>query len=183
MIRLSILFLILSNFYCIAQQSLTSSQKLHKTSGDVLVATLPALALSSTFIWDDETNGTLQFTKAFLLTTATVYALKLTIDKERPNGDSLNSFPSGHTAISFTSAAFLQKRYGWKVGIPAYMLASYVGYSRIESKNHDKWDVFIGAILGTGIAYLFTKPYKPNRLNISLNTIDRYTTVGLTYTF
>ncbi|CAM1361060.1 phosphatase PAP2 family protein [Tenacibaculum xiamenense] len=184
MVRRSFFIIFLFSFYSWAQQPLTSNQKFHKTSGDVLVAALPALALGSTFIWDDESNGTLQFTKSFLATSATVYVLKLLIDKERPNGESLNSFPSGHTAISFSSAAFFQKRYGWKVGIPAYALAAYVGYTRIKSDKHDKWDVLAGALIGTGFSYLFTKKYtKDSKISLSLGTMDRYTTVGLTYRF
>ncbi|SEC30158.1 PAP2 superfamily protein [Tenacibaculum sp. MAR_2009_124] len=185
MVRGNFFIVFLFTFFCSwAQHPLTSSQKFHKTSGDVLVAVLPTLALGSTFIWDDESNGTLQFTKSFLATSASVYALKLLIDKERPSGESLNSFPSGHTAISFASAAFFQKRYGWKVGVPAYVLAAYVGYSRITSDKHDKWDVLAGALIGTGFSYLFTKKYnKESKVSFSLRTMDRYTTIGVTYRF
>ncbi len=184
MVRCVFFIVFLFTFCSWAQQPLTSNQKFHKTSGDVLVVALPALALGSTFIWDDESDGTLQFTKSFIATSATVYVMKLLIDKERPSGESLNSFPSGHTAISFASAAFFQKRYGWKVGVPAYALAAYVGYSRIKSDKHDKWDVLAGALIGAGFSYLFTKKYNmDNKVSVSLGTVERYTTVGLTYRF
>jgi len=32
--------------------------------------------------------------------------------------------PSGHTAISFSPAEFLRKRYGWEWGLPGYAAAS-----------------------------------------------------------
>jgi membrane-associated phospholipid phosphatase len=167
-----------------AQQELTSSEKFHKTSGDVLVGLLPALSLTSTFIWKDEQKGTWQFSKSLVSTIAITWGLKLLIDKERPNGESLNSFPSGHTSVSFASAAFIQKRYGWKYGIPAYALAGYVGYSRIEANKHDKWDVLAGAIIGTGMSYIFTKPFnKENKINISSSLMDDTPTLKVTYTF
>ncbi|CAM1340011.1 phosphatase PAP2 family protein [Tenacibaculum amylolyticum] len=166
-----------------SQQTLTPSENFHKTSGDVLVGLLPALALGSTFIWKDGQKGTLQFSKSFVSTVAITWGLKLLIEKERPNGESLNSFPSGHTSISFASAAFIQKRYGWKYGAPAYVLAGYVGYSRIEANKHDIWDVIAGAIIGTGMSYLFTKPYDTkSNLNISSGFLDNTPTLRITYT-
>jgi len=38
--------------------------------------------------------------------------------------------------------------YGWKVGVPAYVLASGIGLSRIESNRHNLSDVLAGATLG-----------------------------------
>lgn len=166
------------------QQQLSSSQKFHKTSGDVLVGMLPVLALSTTFIWQDDQRGTLQFTKSLLGTVAITSLLKLVIDKERPSGESLNSFPSGHTSISYASAAFIQKRYGWKYGIPTYLLAGYVSFSRIEAKKHDGWDVLAGTVLGIGMSYLFTRPYDKNaNLQITSDLIDDTPTLGFRYTF
>ena len=91
------------------------------------------------------------------------HGLKRLINKERPNGGDY-SFPSGHTSAAFTGAAFIEKRYGYKLGVPTYLLAGYVGWSRINANKHDYWDVASGAIIGIGSAYLFTKPFK-NRSN------------------
>jgi membrane-associated phospholipid phosphatase len=85
--------------------------------------------------------------------------MKYTIDAERPNGGD-HSFPSGHTSTSFASAEFIRGRYGWSYGIPAYVVASFVGYSRVESKQHHTRDVIAGAVIGIGSSYLFTTPYK-----------------------
>jgi len=87
------------------------------------------------------------------------YGLKLITDKERPNGDKY-SFPSGHTSISFQSAAFMHKRYGFKKSIPLYAAASFVGYSRVESDNHYVEDVIAGAAIGIVSSFYFTEPYK-----------------------
>ncbi len=165
-------------------EPLTPSQNTHKTAGDVLLVTMPALAMGSTLIWQDGQKGTYQFSKALAGTLAVTYGLKLAINKERPNGENNNSFPSGHTSVAFASAAFVQKRYGWEYGIPAYLLAGYVGYTRIEANKHDGVDVVAGAAIGVGMGYLFTKRYeKQKKLGISSGLIGNDPTLVLTYKF
>lgn len=101
----------------------------------------------------------MQFYKSFLTTVVVTHGMKHTIEKERPNGGG-QSFPSGHTSAAFQGAAFIQKRYGLKYGIPAYVGASFVGYSRVESDKHYVEDVLAGAAIGTAAAYFFTTPYQ-----------------------
>jgi membrane-associated phospholipid phosphatase len=73
--------------------------------------------------------------------------IKVSANRTRPDGTNL-SFPSGHTSVSFASATVLQREFGWKVGIPAYAIASYIGASRIEAKRHFLSDVAFGAAIG-----------------------------------
>jgi hypothetical protein len=75
------------------------------------------------------------------------YGLKYSIDEQRPNGQP-HSFPSGHTSASFMGAEFIRKEYGWWFGAPAYAAASYVGWTRQQSRNHYSRDVFAGAAIG-----------------------------------
>ena len=75
-----------------------------------------------------------------------------------------------HTSVSFAGAAFIQRRYGWKWGIPAYAVASYVGWSRTYGKKHDWWDVAAGAAIGIGSAYIFTRPFA-SKHNLSISPI------------
>ena len=153
-----------------------------ENSGDVLYIAIPAVAFVSTFIWDDESNPEWQFAKAIGLTFIATHGLKRIIDKERPDGGRY-SFPSGHSSSSFTGAAFLGKRYGWKVGLPAYLLATYVGYSRIHADKHDLYDVIGGATSGIISAYLFTEKYSKN-INLTFSKADSNEyVVGLNYTF
>ena len=67
--------------------------------------------------------------------------------RSRPEGTGY-SFPSGHTTVAFASATVLQRHFGWKVGLPAYAVASYVAASRVEMKRHYLSDVAFGAALG-----------------------------------
>ncbi len=66
--------------------------------------------------------------------------------------DSLSySFPSGHTAYSFASATVITMYYG-RWGVPAFVLASMVGISRIYLALHWPTDVVAGALIGIAVA-------------------------------
>jgi len=75
-------------------------------------------------------------------------ALKVAVGRERPNGEDNKSFPSGHTSNAFALAAVAERHYGWKIGVPAYLLAGVVGASRIQQDKHYLSDVVAGATLG-----------------------------------
>jgi len=127
-------------------------------AGDVLQYILPASAAGLTLAYRDA-EGALQFGESAAVTLGVTYTLKYTISDARPNGGG-QSFPSGHTSISFCAAEFMRKRYGWTYGIPAYGAATFVAYSRVESRQHDADDVVVGAAIGIASSYIFTKPYK-----------------------
>jgi membrane-associated phospholipid phosphatase len=127
-------------------------------AGDILQFVLPATAAGMTLIHKD-LDGTIQFAESAALTMGVTYGLKYTVDAERPNGGKY-SFPSGHTSISFASAEFIRKRYGWEYGIPAYAVASFVGYSRVEANQHYTRDAVAGAAIGILSSFLFTDPYQ-----------------------
>ena len=129
-----------------------------KSAGDALQFVLPATAAGMT-LYNRDGKGALQFGESAALTLGVTYTLKYKVDEKRPNGGS-QSFPSGHTSISFCSAEFMRKRYGWEYGIPAYALASFVGYSRVESNEHHPHDVVAGAAIGIVSSYISTRPYK-----------------------
>src|ERR1051326_5569266 len=89
-----------------------------QSAGDILQYVLPAAAGGLTIAHSDW-PGTLQFGESAAVTLAVTYALKYTVNEKRPNGGH-QSFPSAHTSISFSSAEFMRKRYGWEYGVPAY---------------------------------------------------------------
>ena len=74
-------------------------------------------------------------------------AIKMGVGRTRPDGTQY-SFPSGHSAVTFATATVLQRDLGWKVGVPAYGLATYVAASRIQDKRHFLSDVTFGAAIG-----------------------------------
>lgn len=87
------------------------------------------------------------------------YILKYSIKKERPDIADKHRFLPAHTSIAFQGASFIQRRYGWKWGAPAYLLSAYVGWGRTYAKKHDWWDVAAGAAIGTASTYIFTRPF------------------------
>ena len=127
-------------------------------AGDAIQVLLPVAAYGLTFRYHDK-EGRNQFYKAFFSSMAVSYVLKYSIDDNRPNGShSETAFISAHTAAAFSGAAFIQRRYGWKFGAPAYALASFVGWSRVHVHAHDTDDVLRGAGIGIAGAYFFAQP-------------------------
>jgi membrane-associated phospholipid phosphatase len=87
--------------------------------------------------------------RGLVLANALVGPLKYLAGRERPDGSNDYSFPSGHSANAFAISAVLSRRYGKKVGVPLYALASFVPVARIHDRHHFFSDVVAGAILGT----------------------------------
>jgi membrane-associated phospholipid phosphatase len=88
-----------------------------------------------------------ELVRAQLVNAALTEGLKETTRRRRPDGSKL-SFPSGHSSATFATAAVVQREFGWKVGVPAYALASYVAISRLSENKHYASDVVFGAAIG-----------------------------------
>jgi membrane-associated phospholipid phosphatase len=129
-------------------------------AGDVLSILIPVAGLTTTLFYEDGSEGSVQFLKSFATSQVTTDVLKVVTHERRPNGSCCLSFPSGHTSASFMGAAFIDRRYGWRYAVPAYLGAAYVGYSRIYADKHYGIDVIAGAAIGLLSSYYFTKPYK-----------------------
>ncbi|MBR5169736.1 MAG: phosphatase PAP2 family protein [Muribaculaceae bacterium] len=125
---------------------------------DVLCLLPDATALGVTIAKHD-TEGMKQLGLSTATCLALNYGLELCIRKDRPDGTGHHAFPSTHTAVAFNGSTFLMKRYGWKWGVPAYVVSSFVAWGRVKSDRHDWWDVLGGAAIGAGTAYIFTKPF------------------------
>lgn len=146
-------------------------QRVEKST-DVLMFVAPVAGFISTLALKDYT-GTKQIVLSGATNLALTYALKYTISKERPDHSDHHAFPSSHTSISFQGASFIQRRYGWKWGAPAYALSAYVAWGRVYARNHDWWDVIGGALIGTASSYLFTRPFaRKHRLTLSPIVIE-----------
>lgn len=143
---------------CIKTPAIAADYAKTEKAGDILQVMIPAVAYASTFYVDDK-EGRKQFYKSFVANEVVTYSLKYAINKQRPNGGD-HSFPSGHTSAAFQGAGFIHERYGLKYAIPAYIGASYVGYSRVAANKHDVQDVLAGAALGVLSSRYFTTEYK-----------------------
>ncbi len=78
-------------------------------------------------------------------------AMKGTINRTRPDG-SPYSYPSGHTSSTFATAGVVYHHFGKKWGTPAFAIATYVGFSRLQENKHYLSDVIAGGILGSYVS-------------------------------
>lgn len=136
----------------------TKDQKGVAISTDVFAILLPTTALTLT-LCEKDWKGLLQGVETAAVTAGVTLILKYSVKEWRPDHSNQHSFPSGHSAVSFASAAYLQRRYGWAWGAPAYAISAYVGWGRCFSKKHHWYDVVAGAAIGAGSAYIFTRPF------------------------
>lgn len=158
--------------------SFAESTKNIERTGDILQLAIPLTAYGMTYIFDDR-GGQRSLTSSLFSTLGTTYALKYTFQDERPDGGE-GSFVSGHTSSAFSAAAFIQRRYGWKYGLPAYLAASFVGWSRVKAGRHYSDDVLRGAAIGILSSYLLTRPYHKN---VRVSPMVNGHTLGLNFQF
>lgn len=101
-------------------------------------------------------KGTKQAAFSLGATYVVTTGLKHVVDEERPDETNDKSFPSGHTSSSFAAAATLHKRHGWEVGVPAHIVATFVGVARVRGDKHFVHDVVAGAVIGEAAGWLLT---------------------------
>ena len=108
---------------------------------------------------------------ASVITGVSTSALKLITNTERPSEKWNNGqygFPSYHTASTFAIAAVLDEYYGCQVGLPAYALATAVGFSRLDDQDHDLSDVVFGAALGFVIGKTVAAQHRCDDSNVEI---------------
>lgn len=145
------LFILLLSFHTLYALS-------NKSIGDALLVMLSGSAFGITLYLEDE-KGREEYYKSFATNAIVTYGLKYSINRKRPNGENY-SFPSGHTSLSFQSASFIHKRYGFSYAVVPYISALFVAYSRVDAGVHYKSDVLAGAVIGVCSSFYFTKRYK-----------------------
>ena len=155
----SVALLVFSSLPVMGEESFrrTSSQKGVGVSTDVVVVAMPVAALTGILV-EKDWKGLKQGALTAVTSVGASLILKYAIKEERPDFSNNHSFPSGHTSTAFATAAFLQRRYGWKFGVPAFALATYVGWGRVYAKKHHWWDVVAGAAIGAGDGLIFSSP-------------------------
>jgi membrane-associated phospholipid phosphatase len=91
-----------------------------------------------------------------------VFTTPLTVaaSRPRPNGGG-KAFPSGHTSSTFASATVLSDHYGWKVGVPAYAFAGFIGWTRVRDREHWLSDVVFGSAIGLIAGKTITRGHAP----------------------
>ncbi|NNC69754.1 MAG: phosphatase PAP2 family protein [Flavobacteriaceae bacterium] len=169
-------------FLFIGSFSSFSQNKTIEQTGDVFLFLLPAATVTTTLLKKDN-KGTWQYSKGVLLAGAITYGLKFGIQKMRPDMSNENSFPSGHTSMSFQSAAFIHRRYGFIESLPFYAIAGFTSFSRINADKHDGWDLLAGAFIGIGSSFIFTSPLQENNIKLSFSSSKESFLISFSYQF
>lgn len=128
--------------------------------GDALGQLVPnALYVGGTWASQQFFGSKLGDYRALMMVEATAYAalistvLKYAVQEPRPNSMARTSFPSGHSTTAFAFAGVVAAEHGWYYGVPAMLMATFVGYSRINDNQHRVHDVVAGATIGLTCAY------------------------------
>lgn len=131
------------------------------TVTDVLTGVIPIGAFWYTHNIDDR-NGRDQMLWSVGTSLVVITSARVAFNEHdwgtRPNGHPYG-FPSGHIAFFGSSAAFIQDRYGWKAGIPAWAATAYTAYVRVEDGHHRWRDVITSAVVAQGISWYFVERY------------------------
>lgn len=99
-------------------------------------------------------------TEAIVLDAALVPVVKAAVRRERPDQSNKLSFYSGHASAT-TAAATVVSHYYPKAAIPVFLLAGFVGFSRIESNRHWLSDVVAGHAIGFIIGRTAIRGHSP----------------------
>lgn len=148
--------------------------------GDFLAIAIPATGYGATLYLGDK-EGQEDFYKAYGVTMASTLLLKYTVREKRPDTDTRDSFPSGHTSSAMSGATFIHKKYGIKYAIPAYIGTIYTAYSRIHVNRHHPRDVVAGALLGAVSSWYLTSEY--NGVTLSPLVDSNYQGVKIGFNF
>lgn len=111
------------------------------------------------------------FAGGYILSAIITHGTKRIVQRDRPfvtysfiekrDAGGSYSFPSGHTSSAFQSATALSILYPkWYVIVPSYLWATSVGWARMYQGVHYPSDVFIGAVVGAGSAWVAYKVRK-----------------------
>ena len=106
--------------------------------------------------------------RAQVVSQVMVQTLKYTVRRDRPDHSNDKSFPSGHAASGFATATVLQRYYGWKVGVPAYALGSYIALARMSWNRHHASDVVMGAGFGIAAARTVTMSVAKEKFSVGV---------------
>jgi membrane-associated phospholipid phosphatase len=85
--------------------------------------------------------------EAQLISGFSTLILKYAVNRERPDRYP-RSFPSGHASGTFASAVVLDRHFGPKVSVPAYVLAILASGARLQANSHFATDVILGTTVG-----------------------------------
>lgn len=154
-------------FSIVALADIHAQQSFVKNTSDVLCLAPAATGLVKAIAEKDK-DGVVQLGLSTATAIALNYGINACVRKNRPamplhpDWSDHHAFPSTHAMAAFDGATFLMRRYGWQWAVPAYVASTYVAWGRTYTNHHDCWDVIAGALVGTGAALIYTRPFMKN---------------------
>ncbi len=165
----------------------------HANMSDYLVAVKVSIPLSL-LLFSSPRKDCLKlgiiYMESLLISLGTCNLVKSLVNRKRPfvynpdidieikkEKDSIKSFYSGHTTMSFNSAVFFSTVYAdyypespWKPAIWASSLtfASVIGYLRYRAGKHFPTDILTGAVMGSLSGYLLPAIHRKKENNYSI---------------
>lgn len=148
--------------------------ELNASSVSALSIGLPAgIAIAGFIVHDKQLQkDALYMSGGYILSALITQSVKRIVDRQRPfekyafivkRDDESGglSFPSGHSSAAFATATSVALRYRkWYFVVPAYTFAASVAWARMYQGVHYPTDVFTGAVVGAGSAWLSYKAQK-----------------------
>lgn len=149
------------------------------TSGEAVAIALPVIAGGISLFrsdWDGLADD-------IVVTGATTFALNHLVRERRPDGSDYQSFPSDQAGIAFAPVFFLWHRYGWEYGVPVLAAATFVGFARIDARQHHWYDVATSAAIGFTYDQFVTRRYHDPGLYTQAYATSQDAFVALNYRF
>lgn len=135
-------------------------------ASDLLAAGLPALAAGYTY-FERDMDGAQQLVWTLGATVASTAILKNQVAETRPDHSDNKSFPSGHTAVAFAAARYLDKRHGTEFNpCLLYGAAGLTALARVQADKHHWKDTIAGGALGYAWAEYFTETRAGGRVTL-----------------
>ncbi len=139
---------------------LGESSKIGDLAGQLIPNAVYTLGMLGAYeLSDDLSFKSKSLHRAFFMFESTLYAgvattlLKTVVKEQRPNQADYHSFPSGHSTTAFAFAAVVGLEHEWYYSVPAYALAGFVAFSRLNDNAHYLHDTIAGATVGLSYAY------------------------------
>jgi membrane-associated phospholipid phosphatase len=131
----------------------------------------------------------LDLLRAQIVSQTMVHTMKYAVRRDRPTGECC-SFPSGHATTAFATAAVIERHLGYRMSVPAMVIATYVATSRLHDNRHFLSDVIFGSALGTATgwtvvgrhgrnSYALAPVAVPGGFAFQLSHVDREGNAGL----
>lgn len=159
------------NFVNPLQEDIAEDEPLGDLSplGDYSGRGIPNIIYAARMYYQGDTKSkrrSLTMVKASVFSGLSVFFLKRIINQQRPDKGDRNSHPSGHTSTAFAFASVVSLEHeNWS--IPAYALATLVGFSRMNDNVHYLHDVVMGATIGIAYGYAFHEQAQKEDSNLT----------------